>query len=102
VRFARPRAVLFMCMTFLRTKRVKKNGKTYEYSYWQKSVRVGRHVKSVHVGKSGDGNCHAAMLLTEENMVANQQALAEGRFVTEADPGGKENAPASSEGDASK
>lgn len=38
-------------MAFKRTKIVRKNGKTYTYTYWQKSERVSKKVRSFHLGK---------------------------------------------------
>lgn len=36
---------------FLRTKTVRKDGRVYQYTYWQQSVRLGKRVKSLHLGK---------------------------------------------------
>jgi hypothetical protein len=38
-------------MAFIRTKRVKRNGKVYVYQYRQQSVRIGKKVKSLHLGR---------------------------------------------------
>lgn len=40
-------------MAFIRTKRVTKNGRTYTYQVRQQSVRVGKKVKSVYLGRVG-------------------------------------------------
>lgn len=54
-------------MAFERVKRVTKpNGKTYEYRYWQKSVRIGRKVKSIHLG--ADKEEERAMRMAERQM----------------------------------
>ena len=39
---------------FIRIKRVKKNGKVYEYRIKQHSVRVGKKVKSVYMGRADE------------------------------------------------
>ena len=59
-------------MTFIRTKRVRKNGRTYVYQYAQASVRVGRKVKSIHLGKSGEG--HVPAMLEDRYMFAKEKA----------------------------
>ena len=38
-------------MAFLRKKTIRKNGKIYYYTYWQQSVRQGKRVLSLHLGK---------------------------------------------------
>jgi hypothetical protein len=50
VRFSFRPGVHNAAMAFIRTKRVKKNGKVYEYQVRQHSVRIGRRVKSIHCG----------------------------------------------------
>lgn len=82
-------------MVFIRTKRITKNGKTYEYRYRQASVRVpGRkHPKSIHLGRVDGERTSPATLLNDETMARNQEALAAGKFVTEANPTGNENGP---------
>lgn len=40
---------------FIRTKRVKKkNGKVYEYRIKQRSVRIGKKVKSIYMGRADE------------------------------------------------
>lgn len=91
-------------MTFIRIKRVTKNGKTYEYRYAQASVRIGRRVKSLHLGsprQAGEKDMGSpAMYLDEDKMRENQEALAKGTAVS---PDAKENALSDrGEGDASE
>lgn len=40
-------------MAYIRTKRVKKNGKTYTYQVRQMSVREGKRVRTIHLGMVG-------------------------------------------------
>ena len=61
-------------MTFIRTKRVRKNGRTYVYQYAQASVRVGRKVRSIHLGKAGEG--HVPAMLEDEHMFGKEKASA--------------------------
>ena len=57
-------------MSFVRTKRNPKTGKIYHYR--QRSVRIGRKVKSIHLGKAGDG--HVPALLEDRYLFAKEKA----------------------------
>lgn len=57
-------------MAFIRTKRNPKTGKMYRYR--QRSVRVGRKVKSIHLGKAGEG--HVPALLEDVYLFAKEKA----------------------------
>ena len=59
-------------MTFVRTKRNTKTGKAYRYR--QRSVRFGTKVKSIHLGKAGDG--HVPALLEDQHMFSKEKASA--------------------------
>ena len=59
-------------MTFIRKKTARKNGKTYTYFYRQRSVRIGRKVKSIHLGKAGEG--HVPAMLEDRYMFAKEKA----------------------------
>jgi hypothetical protein len=56
-------------MTFIRTKRNPKTGKIYRYR--QRSVRVGHKIKSVHLGKAGDG--HVPAMLEDAYMFGEKE-----------------------------
>jgi hypothetical protein len=47
-------------MTFRRTKRITKSGRTYVYSYLQRNQRINGKVKSFHI-KVGDGHVPALL-----------------------------------------
>lgn len=64
-------------MTFIRTKRVRKNGRTYEYRYAQHSVRIGRKVKSIHLGKASE-EAHVPAMLEDEHMFDKEKGPDEG------------------------
>lgn len=80
-------------MAYIRTHRIKRNGKIYEYRRLVKSVRIpGVGPRQIDLGRAPDDYGSPAMLLNEDTMAKNQEALAAGKHVTEADPTGKENA----------
>jgi hypothetical protein len=61
-------------MAFIRTKRVKKNGKVYTYQYGQKSVWQAGRVRSIHLGRVFEEDDRAAERALEAGLRAAERA----------------------------
>jgi hypothetical protein len=64
-------------MAFIRTKRVKKNGKLYTYHYGQKSVWQAGRVRSIHLGRAFEEEDQAAERALEMGLRAAERQAAE-------------------------